>query len=113
MSTNGASARQWLEDNNNTVPTERVQQIIRSLLGKIEKLDKDHPDTVGLLEALDVLEHYLLDLTPSQPPSTAKEVPFDTSPLTSNESAPEPLSQEEKQRRFKALLLKSDIKSDM
>ncbi len=109
MATDGASARQWLEDNKNNVPVERVEQIIRSLCRKIERLDENHPDTEGLLEALDVLEHYLPGLNASPSPSAHPEALLDTSPLISDESASEPLSQEEKQRRFKALLLKSDI----
>ena len=105
MATNGASARQWLEENHNNVPADRIQQVIRSLTRKMEDLGEDHPEWEGLLEALDVLESYQPGLT--SPDLHSNEL--DTSPLIANEPAPEPLSPEEKKQRFKALLQKSDL----
>ena len=124
MSTNGDSARRWLEENRTKVTEQRILQIRDSLLKKIQGIEQSEDDDVsdeydGLLEALEVMESWLQENTThfqqeykqphqqEQQQQTAEQpsAELDYGPLGSNDAAPAPiLSDEEKHARFKELL---------
>lgn len=113
MATNGESARQWLAENHGKASLERILQIRAAIDQKITRLESDHEDYPGLLEALDVMDHYLTSPLPgaehgNKAPSC--ETGLDFSPLIPQTPAASPaLSPEEKERQFRALLEKSAI----
>lgn len=109
MSTNGESARKWLEENRESVSEDRVLQIRSNLVKKINQLaepeNMDPSDEhQGLLEALDVMDAWLHERAPPME-AQAEASELDYSPLIQESSEPAPqLSREEKLRRFQHLL---------
>ena len=107
MSTNGESARRWLDDNQERVSEERIRQIRDNLAKKIDQIsDSDTPSDAhqDLLDALDVMDAWLDDNSPPSdtvPDNTA----LDYSPLIQEPTdVITPLSEEEKKQRFNDLL---------
>ena len=111
MATNSESAKQWLKNNHKKVTTGRIKQIIVSLNNKINVLTPDNQEYVGLLEALDEMDRYLLSTNaPNKLYIKSKKNKLDSSALVREASVkPFTISIEEKNRRFKQLLEKSDI----
>lgn len=110
MATNGDSARKWLEANQHKATPERIQQIRDNIVAKLQRLDDTDHEHDGLVEALDVMDAYLLQL---QQPESAQESEADLPPLDygllvdhHQEAVPQ-LNADEKQRRFQELLKKS------
>ncbi|WP_299728047.1 hypothetical protein [uncultured Endozoicomonas sp.] len=108
MSTNGESARKWLEENKGKIQEPRILQIKDNLLKKLQQSEEQETDTSeeyeGLLEALEVMESWLIENT--VPEVVQNDLPpLDASPLVQDAAGEAPiLSKEEKQQRFQALL---------
>ena len=110
MATNGESARKWLLDNCKTITTEQVNRVRESLIKKIDQTpepeNNDLPDPhQGLLEALDVLDAWLLENTAASPKNLDETIPLDYRPLVTEPSEPiNILTEKEKLREFHKLL---------
>lgn len=113
MATNGESARKWLEENQHNIPAERVQHIRDNIATKLQRLDDPDSDHNGLLEALDVMDSFLLqqqqpDTEGNSENSVTEPPPLDYSPLVDHHSEAAPqLTPEEKRQRFQSLLQKA------
>ena len=114
MSTNGESARKWLEENRDYIKEPRILQIRDNLLKKIQQYEEqEEADTSeeyeGLLEALDVMESWLQENAAPQPVKPPTELPaLETTPLGHNAFSEAPvLSEQEKQKKFQDLLKSS------
>ena len=110
MATNGESARQWLEDNQNKISESRVKQIRDSLdqkandLSNAEQNDSEE-EYQGVLEALDVMETFINEHYNHTPVSENEPTVLDYSPLGTNTDSEAPLlNQQEKKARFQDLL---------
>ena len=114
-STNGESAKKWLEENKEHITEQRIVQIRSSLEKKINQLiQAGKAETLelfdeyeGLLEALNVMDAWLQDY--SAPSSAVNDSPetvaLDYSPLVQEGTEPIPqLSPQEKRRQFEGLL---------
>ncbi len=111
MATNGQSARKWLEENQNNAPKERVEQIRKSIAEKLAKLDDSDDSSLGLLEALDVLDQHIHSSTDAETLPSEDALKLDTGPLVSEASIEVPeLTPEEKQARFQQLLKSRQLK---
>ncbi|RRJ84313.1 hypothetical protein [Aestuariirhabdus litorea] len=110
MATNGESAARWLKDNADQLPLERIEQVRNNVQAKLDGLDDQAPSAAGLLEALEVLDHFLLNhstvstANPGRSGGTAPAVTFDPSPLTPAIEPIAPLDPSEKRERFRQLL---------
>ncbi|MGI0119837.1 hypothetical protein [Zooshikella sp. RANM57] len=59
MATNGLSAQQWLNANQAHLTPAKVIKIRENILKKLQALTEDSAETAGLIEALDVIDHWL------------------------------------------------------
>ncbi len=109
MATNGESARQWLKENHGKISSERIQLIRASINQKIDRLEPSNEEYEGFVEALDVIDHYLSELSRENDKSTKTDKDLDFSPLIPETSGHSCLSEEEKTRRFRELLKTSAI----
>jgi len=91
MATNGESAAQWLSEHGETTPVERLQQIRDNIAAKLEDDIRDDEQHVGLLEALDVMDSYIIN----------KEA---LSTGDNSDAASPTLPEEERKKRFSELL---------
>ena len=111
MATNGNSARQWLKQNHNKVTEQRIRQIRDNLEQKISTIshaendDMDDDAYQGLVEALEVMEAFILENYPPAENSAELGPELDFSPLASDMGQDIPcLDSETKRNRFQALL---------
>ncbi|WP_345198758.1 hypothetical protein [Kistimonas scapharcae] len=104
MATNGESAAQWLSEHGETTPVERLQQIRDNIAAKLEDNIQDEQH-IGLLEALDVMDSYIISKEALTTDNSPIDIRPDLSPLCDNRAATSPgLSEEEKKKRFNELL---------
>ncbi len=105
MATNGESAAQWLSEHGETTPLERLQQIRDNIATRLEDGKLDDEQHVGLLEALDVMDSYIIAKETSTTGSNSIGIAPDLSPLYDNSADVSPiLPEEEKKKRFNELL---------
>ena len=112
MATNGESARQWLAEHGQTTSPDRLARIRQNIESRLTELPADHEDAKGLLEALDVMDHFITtnDSNGSNGSNESEVKPepdtvLDYSPLIPQNTPDQPvLSAEEKQARFQQLL---------
>lgn len=110
MTTNGESATKWLKEQGESATPERLQKIRDSIAIRLEEASLNDQQHIDLLEALDVMDSYLINKD-----VISKEVAvvgnsdsvsqLDLSPLCENITPRPPLLEEnEKQQRFRTLL---------
>ncbi|WP_211829085.1 hypothetical protein [Kistimonas asteriae] len=105
MATNGESAAQWLSEHGETTPVERLQQIRDNIAAKLEDDIRDDEQHVGLLEALDVMDSYIISKEALSTGDSPIDIAPDLSPLCDNSDAASPtLPEEERKKRFSELL---------
>ena len=105
MATNGESAANWLKAHGESAPLERLQQIRDNIAAKLEDNAQTDEQHLGLLEALDVMDTYIMGKeTMTRPVDELLAAP-DLSPLCGSDVAASPvLSDDEKKKRFVELL---------
>ncbi|WP_257280018.1 hypothetical protein [Endozoicomonas sp. ISHI1] len=105
MATNGESARRWLEENQDKVSLERIRQIRDNLSNKLQAVDESDGTYPGLLEALDVMDNYLLQEEGEATAPESEPASLDLSPLIpQSDHQPPQLSEQEKKLKFQQLL---------
>ncbi|PJE80299.1 hypothetical protein CI610_00726 [invertebrate metagenome] len=104
MATDGMSARKWLAGHGHQVSFDRIQEIRDKLAKKIDVLDETDPRYEGILEALDVMDQYIIQSSAQQ--TIGQDCPLDSSSLIPELSGDDssPLDAAEKRRRFDVLL---------
>ncbi len=105
MATNGESAAQWLSEHGETTPLERLQQIRDNIATRLEDGKLDDEQHIGLLEALDVMDSYIITKETSTTGSNPIDITPDLSPLCDNSAVASPIMpEEERKKRFSELL---------
>ncbi len=106
MATNGESARQWLAEHGQTTSTERITQIRQNIEARLTRLPEEREETKGLLEALDVIDSFIISKNSMTEEATPEsDTALDYSPLIPQDEPEQPiLSATEKQARFQQLL---------
>lgn len=106
MTTNGESATNWLKEQGEATSPERLQKIRNNIASQLEESSPDDQQHIGLLEALDVMDDYLINKNATVVSNSESISLTDRLPLCDNTtSLPPPLlTEDEKKQRFKTLL---------
>ncbi|MCK5894559.1 MAG: hypothetical protein KAG53_09195 [Endozoicomonadaceae bacterium] len=105
MATNGESATNWLKEHGETTAPERLRKIRNSIASQLEENSPDDQQHIELLEALDVMDDYLINNNAAVVNNRESASLTDLLPLCDNTTAPSPrLTEDEKKQRFKTLL---------
>lgn len=105
MTTNGESATKWLKEQGESASPERLQKIRDSIAIRLEEASLNDQQHLDLLEALDVMDSYLISKEVAVAGNSESASQLDLSPLCENITPRPPLlAENEKQQRFRTLL---------